>query len=112
VSAHFAVQKDGSIYQCVSLNSGAYHAGSPWNASSIGIEHQGPIGSDWPQPQCIALVNLVDFLVGHYPTIKQIVFHSVISQTHIDPGVNFPQYIVSVWRSIGLDVVTKKTKPT
>lgn len=91
VSAHFVVNKSGKRIQCVSLYKRAQHAGALYNYRSIGIETQGPIGSDWPEDQLASLLVLLRQVVGVYPTIKTIAAHSTLAPlTRRDPGKNFP----------------------
>ncbi len=39
ISVHFCIDNDGTIYQLMDMNDGAWHAGgSKWNHSSVGVE--------------------------------------------------------------------------
>lgn len=81
-SAHFQVEHDGTIGQCVRLTDTAWHAGN-WtaNCTSIGIEHTNTAGPDqWPVSDATidAGAHLVAALCARYglgaPTWKVNVF--------------------------------------
>jgi N-acetyl-anhydromuramyl-L-alanine amidase AmpD len=73
VSSHYYVCRDGQIYQLVSDNRVAYHAGlthyaglSNWNAHSLGIETEHKRGQDYPVAQWDALRELYFFLIQRH----------------------------------------------
>lgn len=87
VSAHFYVRRDGSIWQFVSCDARAWHAGaSAWrgrsncNDDSIGIELEGLEGDSFEPEQYAALARLMPALAQRYP-IAHVAGHS-----HIAPG--------------------------
>lgn len=77
VSAHFLVDKDGTIYQLMKDNDMARHV-IGLNYSSIGIENVGGEGNkkeDLTQAQVKANIKLVKYLKQKYPTIKYLIGH-------------------------------------
>ena len=100
VSAHFVVQNNGEVIQCVSIETIAYHIGT-MNSSSIGIETQGPINSAFPKEQISSCVELVKRLKQLLPSLTRIYGHSFLNpKRRTDPGKNFPW---SKFRGLGLD---------
>lgn len=65
VSAHYVVDRDGTIYQCVSDERKAWHAGNE-NDDSIGIEHVAAKGQKLTQAQSEASAALVRYLKSQY----------------------------------------------
>lgn len=105
LSAHYIVDYDGSICQCVSEDKRAWHAGlSYWqgitdiNSCSIGIEvcHRTLGQSKFNRRQIQALIDLCSDIISRRqiaPTM--IVGHSDIAPTRKpDPGKDFP------WREL------------
>ena len=87
VSAHFFIERDGTLWQFVSTEDRAWHAGqSQWcerrncNDFSIGIELEGLEGQTFDPPQYHALAQLCQALADHHP-IRHIAGHE-----HIAPG--------------------------
>lgn len=87
VSAHFYVRRDGAVWQFVSANDRAWHAGaSHWrgrdncNDDSIGIELEGLEGDRFDAPQYDALARLMRALARRYPVAH------VAGHEHIAPG--------------------------
>ena len=87
VSAHFYVRRDGSVWQFVSADARAWHAGaSAWrgrsncNDDSIGIELEGLEGETFDAPQYEALGRLMPALAQRYPIAH------VAGHEHIAPG--------------------------
>lgn len=65
VSAHFIIDRDGTIYQLLSLDETAWHAASV-NLHSIGIEHVAiPVKLMATEEQYTASALLVRWLCGH-----------------------------------------------
>jgi N-acetyl-anhydromuramoyl-L-alanine amidase len=87
VSAHFFIQRDGRLWQFVSCDERAWHAGASnyrgrdnCNDDSIGIELEGLEGDTFEAAQYQALQMLIPALAQHYP-IAHIAGHE-----HIAPG--------------------------
>lgn len=87
VSSHFYIQRTGSIWQFVSCNDRAWHAGASHyrgrdncNDDSIGIELEGLEGDCFETAQYAALLTVCQALIRHYP-IAHIAGHE-----HIAPG--------------------------
>ena len=87
VSAHFYIERGGEVWQFVSCDDRAWHAGvsqyrgrSNCNDDSIGIELEGLEGDFFEPAQYEALAALLPALKQHYP-IAHIAGHE-----HIAPG--------------------------
>lgn len=87
VSAHFYIQRNGDIWQFVSCDDRAWHAGASHyrgrdncNDDSIGIELEGLEGDTFEPLQYEALRELIPALIQHYP-IAHIAGHE-----HVAPG--------------------------
>jgi AmpD protein len=87
VSAHFYIQRNGDIWQFVSCDDRAWHAGASHyrgrdncNDDSIGIELEGLEGDTFESLQYKALRDLIPALAQQYP-IAHIAGHE-----HIAPG--------------------------
>jgi len=99
VSAHFFIERSGSLTQFVSCDKRAWHAGisnfngrNNCNDFSIGIELEGTDCQKFDEPQYQTLANLVQILRKHYPAIKSanICAHSDIAKGRkTDPGAYF-----------------------
>ncbi len=96
VSAHFVVERDGRITQCVSILDRAWHAGvSSWrgrercNDFSVGIELEGTDESSFTDAQYVALNHLAAQLVAALP-LRGAAGHSDIAPGRkTDPGPCF-----------------------
>lgn len=87
VSAHFYVRRDGALWQFVSCDDRAWHAGqSRWrgrdrcNDDSIGIELEGLEGQPFEAAQYETLASLCPVLAQQYPVAF------VAGHEHIAPG--------------------------
>ena len=87
VSAHFFIQRDGALWQFVSCDDRAWHAGRSHfggrdncNDFSIGIELEGLEGGLFEPAQYATLAALLPALARHYP-VRHIAGHE-----HIAPG--------------------------
>lgn len=87
VSAHFFIRRDGALWQFVSCDQRAWHAGpSSWrgrancNDDSVGIELEGLEGEGFEPAQYEALAAVCAALAQHYP-IRHVAGHE-----HIAPG--------------------------
>jgi len=77
VSAHFLVDRDGTIYQLMPDNQMARHV-IGLNYSSIGIENvggEGNIKEDLSEAQVQANIDLVRYLKSKYPGIEYLIGH-------------------------------------
>jgi len=99
VSAHFLIERDGSITQFVSCLDRAWHAGvscfdgrESCNDFSIGIELEGTDDQPFSEPQYQALIALCRLLQSGYPGItpERVCGHSDIAPGRkTDPGPAF-----------------------
>ncbi|MDD0840048.1 1,6-anhydro-N-acetylmuramyl-L-alanine amidase AmpD [Curvibacter sp. HBC61] len=96
VSAHFFIRRDGALWQFVSADDRAWHAGRSHyrgrdncNDDSIGIELEGLEGSTFTVAQYATLSGLCQALRRHYP-IAHVAGHEHIApgRKH-DPGAGF-----------------------
>jgi N-acetylmuramoyl-L-alanine amidase len=103
VSAHYLVQRDGSIVQLVDERARAWHAGeSRWgpildlNSASIGIEVDNDGREPYPQVQIDTLLRLLsDLRHRHRIPAANFLGHSDVAPTRkSDPGSLFP------WRTL------------
>ena len=102
VSAHYVIDRDGTIYRCVADELRAWHAGSSEfegrrdvNDFSLGIELVGFATGTYTDAQIDALVEFCVDLCLRYPaiTVARIVGHSDIALPpgrKTDPGPHFP----------------------
>jgi len=77
VSAHFLIDRDGTIYQLMPDNWMARHV-IGLNYSSIGVENVGGEGNakeDLTLAQLEANIRLVNYLKAKYPSIKHLIGH-------------------------------------
>lgn len=96
VSAHFVVERDGRLTQCVPLLQRAWHAGvSCWqgrercNDFSVGIELEGTDIEPYTDAQYGTLIQLVRTIAVELP-IRAVVGHSDIAPGRkTDPGATF-----------------------
>ncbi|MBB3638839.1 1,6-anhydro-N-acetylmuramyl-L-alanine amidase AmpD [Variovorax atrisoli] len=96
VSSHFYVRRNGELWQFVSCDDRAWHAGvSTWrgrgncNDDSIGIELEGLEGQHFEEPQYETLASLCAAIAQHFP-MAYIAGHEHIApgRKH-DPGAGF-----------------------
>jgi AmpD protein len=96
VSAHFYIRRDGEIWQFVSCDDRAWHAGRSHylgsdncNDNSIGVELEGLEGSSFERRQYVALQALYAALFDRYP-LGHIAGHEHIAPGRkADPGCGF-----------------------
>lgn len=102
VSAHYLIERDGTVHRMVDESRRAWHAGRAWwqgetdvNGRSIGIELENP-GHEWgylpfPDAQMAALVVLCRGILARHPIPPgRIVGHSdVAPRRKLDPGELF-----------------------
>ena len=103
VSAHYTIDRDGTVYAHVAEERRAWHAGVSWwagetnvNARSIGIELVNPgheFGYEpFPDPQIESLIDLAgDIIERHAIRPARVVGHSDVAPARkTDPGELFP----------------------
>lgn len=90
VSAHFLIERDGTVTQFVSCDRRAWHAGASCyggrencNDFSIGIELEGTDETPYADAQYDALVSLTRVLQTAYPAITN---HRITGHEFIAPG--------------------------
>ncbi|HEY1229697.1 MAG TPA: 1,6-anhydro-N-acetylmuramyl-L-alanine amidase AmpD [Ramlibacter sp.] len=96
VSSHFYVRRGGELWQFVSCDQRAWHAGtSHWrgrdncNDFSIGIELEGLEGSTFEDAQYDTVAGLCSAIAQHYP-IRGIAGHEHVAPGRKqDPGAGF-----------------------
>jgi len=96
VSAHFFIRRNGELWQFVSCDDRAWHAGvscyrgrTNCNDDSIGIELEGLDGESFEAAQYACLSRLCSDLLQHYP-IAHIAGHEHIAPGRKnDPGAGF-----------------------
>jgi len=99
VSAHFLIERDGTVTQFVSCNARAWHAGvssfagrENCNDFSVGIELEGTDELPFSDAQYQALIGLTRQLLDAYPqlSVERICGHSEIAPGRkTDPGPCF-----------------------
>lgn len=99
VSAHYAIDIDGTMYHLVNEEKRAWHAGASFwrgvedlNSASIGIELQNDGRAPYPDAQIDALTDLLlDIIARRGISTENILAHSDIApQRKDDPGAHFP----------------------
>jgi len=96
VSAHFFVRRNGELWQFVSCDDRAWHAGpsdyrgrTNCNDDSIGVELEGLEGESFEPAQYETLVALCSAVAQHYP-IGHVAGHEHIAPGRkADPGARF-----------------------
>lgn len=117
VSAHFYIQRDGVLWQFVSCEQRAWHAGASsyrgrdnCNDDSIGIELEGLEGETFADAQYVTLQKLCLILMQHYP-IAHIAGHEHIAPGRkADPGAGLDW--VRLQETLGLDACYFPAKVT
>ncbi len=117
VSAHFFITRDGQLWQFVSCNDRAWHAGESsfrgkdnCNDFSVGIELEGLEGLFFEQAQYDSLSSLSASLLQTYP-ISHVVGHEHIAPGRKqDPGAGFNWTMLR--RSLGLEAASIPTNAT
>lgn len=98
VSAHYLIDRDGTIYNLVNEGKRAWHAGeSFWrqetdlNSRSIGIEIQNSGAEDFPPAQMQALEKLCHSIIArrHIPPDRILAHSDIAPHRKQDPGENF-----------------------
>ncbi len=82
VSAHYLVDRDGTILQLAPDDVVCRHTiGFNWTA--IGIENVGRNAADLTEAQALATANLVSRLVAHHPSIAYLIGHHEYRRTEL-----------------------------
>jgi AmpD protein len=96
VSAHFFIRRDGSLWQFVSCEDRAWHAGishyrgrDNCNDDSIGVELEGLEGDSFTDAQYQALTGLVGAVAQHYPLADVAGHEHIAPGRKMDPGPGF-----------------------
>jgi len=103
VSAHFLVDRDGTIYQLMPSNWMARHV-IGLNYSSIGVENVGGEGNakeDLTPAQLEANIRLVNYLKANYPSIQKVIGHHEYQEFENSP----------LWLERDKNYRTKKADP-
>lgn len=96
VSAHFFIQRTGALWQFVSCDDRAWHAGASrfgerenCNDFSIGIELEGLEGEPFEEAQYDALLPLLEAIARNYP-LRHVAGHEHVAPGRkADPGAGF-----------------------
>lgn len=102
-SAHYVIDRDGTVYQMVKEKDRAHHAGQSANKRSIGIEHAANNQNEPTNEQYWASAFLVRYLTNKYNiqiNRDHILGHQEIATTdHNCPGPlwDWPNYIQKVY---------------
>ncbi|MBP7567385.1 MAG: 1,6-anhydro-N-acetylmuramyl-L-alanine amidase AmpD [Burkholderiaceae bacterium] len=96
VSAHFVIERDGALWQFVSCDDRAWHAGrSAWrgrdnlNDTSIGIELEGLEDQPFDAAQYETLASLCSAIALAYPVTGVAGHEHIAPQRKRDPGAAF-----------------------
>lgn len=96
VSAHFFISRSGALWQFVSCDARAWHAGQSHyrgrgncNDDSIGIELEGLEGGLFESPQYDTLAALCAALMAAYPIAHLAGHEHVAPGRKLDPGAGF-----------------------
>lgn len=96
VSAHFFIRRNGELWQFVSCDARAWHAGASsyrgrpdCNDDSIGIELEGLEGERFEAAQYETLAALCPALMAHYPICYFAGHEHIAPNRKADPGAGF-----------------------
>jgi AmpD protein len=96
VSAHFFIERDGSLWQFVDADERAWHAGQSeyrgrtnCNDDSIGIELEGLEGDVFESAQYAQLIRLCQDLQQRYPIAHVVGHEHIAAGRKQDPGPGF-----------------------
>lgn len=96
VSAHFYIRRDGQLWQFVSCDDRAWHAGvssyrgrENCNNDSVGIELEGIEGGAFEDPQYESLTALCAALARRYPICHVAGHEHIAPRRKLDPGRGF-----------------------
>lgn len=107
VSAHFLIARGGELWQFVSCDDRAWHAGashyrgrSNCNDDSIGIELEGLDGQPFEDAQYESLASVAAALLAHYPIAHLAGHEHIAAGRKFDPGAGFEWQALQ--KSLGL----------
>ena len=107
VSAHFFIRRNGDLYQFVSCNQRAWHAGTSsyrgrdnCNDDSVGIELEGIDGGPFEEAQYESLASVCAALLQGYPIAHLAGHEHVAPGRKNDPGRGFDWH--QLQQSVGL----------
>jgi len=107
VSAHFFIRRNGDLYQFVSCNQRAWHAGTSsyrgrdnCNDDSVGIELEGIDGGPFEEAQYETLASVCAALLQGYPIAHLAGHEHVAPGRKNDPGRGFDWH--QLQQSVGL----------
>lgn len=96
VSSHFFITRAGELWQFVSCDARAWHAGessyrgrSNCNDDSIGIELEGLEGEEFEAAQYETLASVCSALLQHYPVVHLAGHEHIAFGRKHDPGAGF-----------------------
>lgn len=96
VSSHFFISRTGQLWQFVSCDERAWHAGQSshlgrdnCNDFSIGVELEGLEGDVFELPQYETLTGLCSALLVHYPIVHVAGHEHIATGRKQDPGPGF-----------------------
>jgi len=108
VSAHFFIRRNGELWQLVSCDDRAWHAGassyrgrSNCNDDSIGIELEGLEGELFEDAQYECLQNVCAALMQRYPITYLAGHEHIAPDRKADPGAGFDW--LQLQNNLGLD---------
>ncbi len=117
VSAHFFITRDGQLWQFVSCNDRAWHAGtSSWrgkpncNDDSVGIELEGLEGQAFEAAQYDSLASVAAALMAAYPVVDLMGHEHIAPGRKLDPGPGFDWPLLA--RSLGLPASRVPASPS
>lgn len=109
VSAHFVIDKDGTVYKLVKINDVAWHARG-CNSRSVGIEIVQSVTVPATINQRIALAELVINLLKSIKTIRYLQGHFELTKGKTDPYE--PQIVYDLRRYFKLRNINDELKAT
>lgn len=100
VSTHFYIRRNGELWQFVSCNDRAWHAGvsnyrgrSNCNDDSIGIELEGQVGDTFEASQYETLSALCPAIMQRYPIAYVAGHEHIAPDRKTDPGKGFEWHV-------------------
>lgn len=110
VSSHFLISRRGEVFQCVSTQNKAWHAGlssflgkDKCNDFSIGIELEGDGAHPFEENQYLALAKLSAQLEDIYPHLQFAGHSDIAPGRKTDPGIQFDWKKFQTKNNISID---------